>query len=81
MWKSVFNEPGLWNHVDLELQVYHLCLCEFGPLCFFLRLLKSSVRILEHIFVFWRIFSLMLLRFIGEKKEATEFCHPSREIP
>ena len=26
-------------------------------------------------------FPLMLLRFIGEKKMATEFCHPNREAP
>ena len=26
-------------------------------------------------------FSLMFLKFIGEKKKATELCHPNRETP
>uniref|UniRef100_A0A4W2EFI5 Uncharacterized protein n=1 Tax=Bos indicus x Bos taurus TaxID=30522 RepID=A0A4W2EFI5_BOBOX len=52
-----------------------------SPLFFFLQLLKSTMIMLEHIFVSWRNFSLMLLQFLGEQKMTKELCHPSREIP
>uniref|UniRef100_A0A8C3VE63 Uncharacterized protein n=1 Tax=Catagonus wagneri TaxID=51154 RepID=A0A8C3VE63_9CETA len=39
-----------------------------------------SIR-LGHIFVFWRNFSPMLLRFPGKKRMATEFWNPSKETP
>ncbi|XP_076710097.1 T-cell receptor gamma alternate reading frame protein-like, partial [Callospermophilus lateralis] len=40
-----------------------------SPRFFFLQLLKQISIMLEHIFVFWRTFSLMLLRYIGKKTE------------
>ncbi|XP_045421516.1 TCR gamma alternate reading frame protein isoform X2 [Lemur catta] len=52
-----------------------------SPLFFFLQLLKQISIRLEHMFVFLRIFSLMLLRYIGKKRMAIRSWNPSREIP
>ena len=52
-----------------------------NPQFFFLQFMRSTINRLQHIFVSWKIFSLMLLRFLGKRRMATEFCHPSREIP
>uniref|UniRef100_A0A8B9WS26 Uncharacterized protein n=2 Tax=Bos TaxID=9903 RepID=A0A8B9WS26_BOSMU len=62
--------------IETLLQTFHP-----SPLFFFLQLLKSTTVRLELTFVFWRNFSLILLRFIGKKRMATKLCHPSREIP
>nr|CBA11530.1 T cell receptor gamma alternate reading frame protein [Felis catus] len=48
---------------------------------FFLQLLKENSIRLEHIFVFLRIFSLVLSRYIGKKRMAKQFWNPSRETP
>uniref|UniRef100_A0A8C4MHU0 Uncharacterized protein n=2 Tax=Equus asinus TaxID=9793 RepID=A0A8C4MHU0_EQUAS len=48
---------------------------------FFLQLLKSTSIGLEHTFVFLRISSLTLLRYIGNKRIATQFWNPRREKP
>ncbi|XP_053409356.1 TCR gamma alternate reading frame protein isoform X3 [Nycticebus coucang] len=52
-----------------------------SPLFFFLHLLKHIFIMLGPIFVFLRIFSLMLLRYIGKKRMAIRFWNPSRAIP
>uniref|UniRef100_A0A3Q2L9J9 Uncharacterized protein n=1 Tax=Equus caballus TaxID=9796 RepID=A0A3Q2L9J9_HORSE len=52
-----------------------------SPPFFFLQLLKSTSTRLEHIFVFLRIFSQMLSRYIGKKRMAIQFWSPRREKP
>ncbi|XP_063090016.1 T-cell receptor gamma alternate reading frame protein-like [Cavia porcellus] len=52
-----------------------------SPLFFFLQWLKQFSTRLGHFFVFWRIFPLMLLRYIGKKRTGIQSFNPSRETP